>query len=145
MRALTLFLNSPPGSVLAVSSPQPLAAGVIQPQPVNAGETVIVPENLLNSSGVRPVILIGRSFFSLICFILNAFNPLCQAKQTQWKDVCCILHEENIFWRIFMYEHKHFFSTVLFMAMFLFRAWHFTLFLWERWQYSGEPPAGQLL
>ncbi|XP_027875179.1 GREB1-like protein isoform X7 [Xiphophorus couchianus] len=49
-----------PGSVLAVSSPQPLAAGVIQPQPVNAGETVIVPENLLNSSGVRPVILIGH-------------------------------------------------------------------------------------
>ncbi|XP_016525169.1 GREB1-like protein isoform X3 [Poecilia formosa] len=49
-----------PGSVLAVSSPQPPAAGVIQPQPVNAGETVIVPENLLNSSGVRPIILIGH-------------------------------------------------------------------------------------
>ncbi|XP_070397746.1 GREB1-like protein isoform X4 [Nothobranchius furzeri] len=49
-----------PGPVLAVSSPQPLATGVIQPQPVSAGETVIVPENLLNSSGVRPVILIGH-------------------------------------------------------------------------------------
>ncbi|XP_038157488.1 GREB1-like protein isoform X5 [Cyprinodon tularosa] len=49
-----------PGSVLAVPSPPPLVAGVIQPQPVTAGETVIVPENLLNSSGVRPVILIGH-------------------------------------------------------------------------------------
>uniref|UniRef100_A0A3B4UW98 GREB1 like retinoic acid receptor coactivator n=1 Tax=Seriola dumerili TaxID=41447 RepID=A0A3B4UW98_SERDU len=43
-----------------VSSPQPPAAGVIQPQPVTAGETVIVPDNLLTSSGVRPVILIGH-------------------------------------------------------------------------------------
>uniref|UniRef100_A0A3Q3WKA4 GREB1-like protein n=1 Tax=Mola mola TaxID=94237 RepID=A0A3Q3WKA4_MOLML len=43
-----------------VSSPQPPMGGVIQPQPVAAGDTVIVPENLLNSSGVRPVILIGH-------------------------------------------------------------------------------------
>uniref|UniRef100_A0A8P4K7G2 GREB1 like retinoic acid receptor coactivator n=1 Tax=Dicentrarchus labrax TaxID=13489 RepID=A0A8P4K7G2_DICLA len=43
-----------------VSSPQPPVTGVIQPQPVTAGETVIVPDNLLNSSGVRPVILIGH-------------------------------------------------------------------------------------
>ncbi|XP_036072407.1 GREB1-like protein isoform X5 [Oryzias melastigma] len=49
----------PPGSVLAVSSPQPPVSAVIQPQPVTAGETVIIPDNLLNSSGVRPVILIG--------------------------------------------------------------------------------------
>ncbi|XP_041805365.1 GREB1-like protein isoform X3 [Chelmon rostratus] len=49
-----------PGSALVVSSPQPPVAGVIQPQPVTAGETVIVPDNLLNSSGVRPVILIGH-------------------------------------------------------------------------------------
>ncbi|XP_041659055.1 GREB1-like protein [Cheilinus undulatus] len=49
-----------PGSVLGGSSPQPSAAGVIQPQPITAGETVIVPDNLLNSSGVRPVILIGH-------------------------------------------------------------------------------------
>lgn len=56
----------PPGSVLGVSSPQPPVAGVIQPQPVTAGETVIVPDNLLNSSGVRPVILIGMSFLSVI-------------------------------------------------------------------------------
>ncbi|KAM6918711.1 GREB1-like protein [Xenentodon cancila] len=48
------------GSVLAVSSPQPPVAGVIQPQPVSTGETVIIPDNLLNSSGVRPVILIGH-------------------------------------------------------------------------------------
>ncbi|KAM6919485.1 GREB1-like protein isoform 4-T5 [Lycodopsis pacificus] len=49
-----------PGAVLGMSSPQPPVAGVIQPQPVTAGETVIVPDNLLNSSGVRPVILIGH-------------------------------------------------------------------------------------
>ncbi|KAM9308626.1 GREB1-like protein [Gastrophryne carolinensis] len=39
--------------------PQPVLGGVFQPQPIPAGETVIVPENLLNNSGVRPVILIG--------------------------------------------------------------------------------------
>ncbi|TMS09882.1 GREB1-like protein [Larimichthys crocea] len=50
----------PIGSVLGVSPPQQPVAGVIQPQPVTAGETVIVPDNLLNSSGVRPVILIGH-------------------------------------------------------------------------------------
>lgn len=49
-----------PGSVLGVSSPQPPVPGVIQPQPVTVGETVIVPDNLLSSSGVRPVILIGH-------------------------------------------------------------------------------------
>ncbi|KAM4029353.1 GREB1-like protein isoform 2-T3 [Anomaloglossus baeobatrachus] len=41
------------------SLPQPNLGGVFQPQPIPAGETVIVPENLLNNSGVRPVILIG--------------------------------------------------------------------------------------
>uniref|UniRef100_A0A673ZK92 GREB1 like retinoic acid receptor coactivator n=1 Tax=Salmo trutta TaxID=8032 RepID=A0A673ZK92_SALTR len=49
-----------PGSVLATPTPQPPVAGVLQPQPVTAGETVIVPNNLLNTSGVRPVILIGH-------------------------------------------------------------------------------------
>ncbi|KAL2097317.1 hypothetical protein ACEWY4_006524 [Coilia grayii] len=50
-----------PGSLLALSGPQsPSVSGVIQPQPVTAGETVIVPDNLLNISGVRPVILIGQ-------------------------------------------------------------------------------------
>uniref|UniRef100_A0AAQ4RG45 GREB1 like retinoic acid receptor coactivator n=1 Tax=Gasterosteus aculeatus aculeatus TaxID=481459 RepID=A0AAQ4RG45_GASAC len=49
-----------PGPVLGVSPPQPPAVGVIQPLPVTAGETVIVPDNLLSSSGVRPVILIGH-------------------------------------------------------------------------------------
>uniref|UniRef100_A0A3P8Q4G4 GREB1 like retinoic acid receptor coactivator n=1 Tax=Astatotilapia calliptera TaxID=8154 RepID=A0A3P8Q4G4_ASTCA len=43
-----------------VASPQPPVIGVIQPQPVTIGETVIVPDNLLNSAGVRPVILIGH-------------------------------------------------------------------------------------
>uniref|UniRef100_A0A8C8HWL9 GREB1-like protein n=1 Tax=Oncorhynchus tshawytscha TaxID=74940 RepID=A0A8C8HWL9_ONCTS len=49
-----------PGSVLAMPTPQPPVAGVLQPKPVTAGETVIVPNNLLNTSGVRPVILIGH-------------------------------------------------------------------------------------
>ncbi|XP_055359708.1 GREB1-like protein isoform X3 [Betta splendens] len=49
-----------PGSVLGVTSPQPPVTGVIQPQPVSAGETVVIPNNLLNTSGVRPVILIGH-------------------------------------------------------------------------------------
>ncbi|KAM8967749.1 GREB1-like protein isoform 2-T2 [Pelodytes ibericus] len=39
--------------------PQPILGGVFQPQPIPAGETVIVPENLLNNFGIRPVILIG--------------------------------------------------------------------------------------
>nr|XP_033789817.1 LOW QUALITY PROTEIN: GREB1-like protein [Geotrypetes seraphini] len=42
-----------------VSVPQSVLSGILQPQPIPAGETVIVPENLLNNSGVRPVILIG--------------------------------------------------------------------------------------
>uniref|UniRef100_A0A3P8Z7P0 GREB1 like retinoic acid receptor coactivator n=1 Tax=Esox lucius TaxID=8010 RepID=A0A3P8Z7P0_ESOLU len=33
--------------------------GLVQPQPVTAGETVVVPDNLLSTSGVRPVVLIG--------------------------------------------------------------------------------------
>ncbi|XP_030629772.1 GREB1-like protein [Chanos chanos] len=49
------------GSLLSLSNPQPPpVSGVIQPQPVTAGETVIVPDNLLNTSGVRPVILMGH-------------------------------------------------------------------------------------
>lgn len=31
------------------------------------------------------------------------------------------------------------------MTLFFFRAWHFTILLWERGGYSSEPPAGQLL
>lgn len=60
------------GSVL-VSSPQPPATGVIQPLPVTTGETVIVPDNLLNSSGVRPVILIGTrcSFILMLLYTVN--------------------------------------------------------------------------
>uniref|UniRef100_A0AAY4C4J3 GREB1-like protein n=1 Tax=Denticeps clupeoides TaxID=299321 RepID=A0AAY4C4J3_9TELE len=46
---------------LALSNPQPPSgSGVIQPQPITAGETVIIPDNLLSISGVRPVILIGQ-------------------------------------------------------------------------------------
>uniref|UniRef100_A0A8C8HUF8 GREB1-like protein n=1 Tax=Oncorhynchus tshawytscha TaxID=74940 RepID=A0A8C8HUF8_ONCTS len=43
-----------------VYSPGLAQTGVLQPKPVTAGETVIVPNNLLNTSGVRPVILIGH-------------------------------------------------------------------------------------
>ncbi|XP_040209983.1 GREB1-like protein isoform X1 [Rana temporaria] len=42
-----------------VTVPPPVLGAVFQPQPIPAGETVIVAENLLNNSGVRPVILIG--------------------------------------------------------------------------------------
>ncbi|NXS59364.1 GRB1L protein, partial [Brachypteracias leptosomus] len=45
--------------LLSVPVPQSTLTGILQPQPIPAGETVVVPENLLNNSGVRPVILIG--------------------------------------------------------------------------------------
>uniref|UniRef100_A0A8B9FJP0 GREB1 like retinoic acid receptor coactivator n=1 Tax=Amazona collaria TaxID=241587 RepID=A0A8B9FJP0_9PSIT len=45
--------------LLSAPVPQSMLTGILQPQPIPAGETVIVPENLLNNSGVRPVILIG--------------------------------------------------------------------------------------
>lgn len=46
--------------LLSVPVSQSMLTGILQPQPIPAGETVIVPENLLNNSGVRPVILIGK-------------------------------------------------------------------------------------
>ncbi|XP_060029552.1 GREB1-like protein isoform X2 [Erinaceus europaeus] len=46
-------------SLLSASVPQTPLTGILQPRPIPAGETVIVPENLLSNSGVRPVILIG--------------------------------------------------------------------------------------
>ncbi|KAK2094568.1 GREB1-like protein [Saguinus oedipus] len=46
-------------SPLSVPVPQTPLTGILQPRPIPAGETVIVPENLLSNSGVRPVILIG--------------------------------------------------------------------------------------
>uniref|UniRef100_A0A8C5HLU0 GREB1-like protein n=1 Tax=Gouania willdenowi TaxID=441366 RepID=A0A8C5HLU0_GOUWI len=50
------------GSAVPVPAIRPVvcSAGIVQPQPVSVGETVIVPENLLSSAGVRPVILIGH-------------------------------------------------------------------------------------
>ncbi|XP_044538958.1 GREB1-like protein [Gracilinanus agilis] len=45
--------------LLSVPVPQSMLTGILQPRPIPAGETVIVPENLLSNSGVRPVILIG--------------------------------------------------------------------------------------
>uniref|UniRef100_A0A8C1JM53 GREB1-like protein n=1 Tax=Cyprinus carpio TaxID=7962 RepID=A0A8C1JM53_CYPCA len=53
-----------PATAVPVPAIRPLTcspvSGVIQPQPITAGETVIIPDNLLNSSGVRPVLLIGQ-------------------------------------------------------------------------------------
>ncbi|KAG7455322.1 hypothetical protein MATL_G00255260 [Megalops atlanticus] len=49
----------PQDAQLTVRNLQPPSSGVVQPQPLPAGETVIVPDNLLSTSGVRPVILIG--------------------------------------------------------------------------------------
>ncbi|XP_016066993.1 PREDICTED: GREB1-like protein [Miniopterus natalensis] len=46
-------------SLLSAPVPQTQLTGILQPRPIPAGETVIVPENLLSNSGVRPVILIG--------------------------------------------------------------------------------------
>uniref|UniRef100_UPI00398EA3B2 GREB1-like protein isoform X2 n=1 Tax=Pristiophorus japonicus TaxID=55135 RepID=UPI00398EA3B2 len=46
-------------ALLPIPVLQSMTAGVLQPQAILAGETVIIPENLLNNSGVRPVILIG--------------------------------------------------------------------------------------
>jgi hypothetical protein len=48
-----------PEPLLSTPVPQTPLTGILQPRPVLAGETVIVPENLLSNSGVRPVILIG--------------------------------------------------------------------------------------
>ncbi|XP_062933133.1 GREB1-like protein isoform X3 [Cynocephalus volans] len=45
--------------LLSAPVPQAPLTGILQPRPIPAGETVIVPENLLSNSGVRPVILIG--------------------------------------------------------------------------------------
>ncbi|XP_063779642.1 GREB1-like protein [Pseudophryne corroboree] len=61
VQAPLLPFSTPPVRPITrpASLPQPTLGGVFQPQPIPAGETVIVPENLLNSSGVRPVILIG--------------------------------------------------------------------------------------
>ncbi|XP_066575361.1 GREB1-like protein isoform X1 [Amia ocellicauda] len=46
-------------ALLPAPAPPPTVSGVLQPQAIPAGETVIVPDNLLNTSAVRPVILIG--------------------------------------------------------------------------------------
>lgn len=61
-----VFLSNPscqttffPESLLSAPVPQTPLTGILQPRPIPAGETVIVPENLLSNSGVRPVILIG--------------------------------------------------------------------------------------
>lgn len=61
------FLSNPscqttffPESLLSAPVPQTPLTGILQPRPIPAGETVIVPENLLSNSGVRPVILIGK-------------------------------------------------------------------------------------
>ncbi|XP_060772053.1 GREB1-like protein isoform X4 [Neoarius graeffei] len=64
-----------PGSLLSLTNQASLSAsGVIQPQPITAGETVIVPDNLLNTCGVRPIILIGQGalpyFFGNVCDVL---------------------------------------------------------------------------
>lgn len=53
----TFFFPEP---LLSAPVPQTPLTGILQPRPVPAGETVIVPENLLSNSGVRPVILIGK-------------------------------------------------------------------------------------
>ncbi|XP_062850620.1 GREB1-like protein isoform X2 [Trichomycterus rosablanca] len=63
------------GPLLSLANQASLSAsGVIQPQPITAGETVIIPDNLLNTCGVRPVILIGHGalpyFFGNVCDVV---------------------------------------------------------------------------
>lgn len=62
--------------LLSVPVPQSMLTGILQPQPILAGETVIVPENLLNNSGVRPVILIGKTLGSQILHFEQMHAPL---------------------------------------------------------------------
>lgn len=52
--------------LLSVPVPQSMLTGILQPQPIPAGETVIVPENLLINSGIRPVILIGKLPYNVV-------------------------------------------------------------------------------
>ncbi|XP_017327908.1 GREB1-like protein isoform X1 [Ictalurus punctatus] len=64
-----------PGPLLSLTNQASLSASaVIQPQPITAGETVIVPDNLLNTCGVRPIILIGQGalpyFFGNVCDVV---------------------------------------------------------------------------
>ncbi|GAA6065087.1 GREB1-like protein isoform X1 [Tachysurus ichikawai] len=63
------------GSLLSLANQASLSApGVIQPQPITTGETLIVPDNLLNTCGVRPIILIGQGalpyFFGNVCDVV---------------------------------------------------------------------------
>ncbi|XP_078253428.1 GREB1-like protein isoform X2 [Rhinoraja longicauda] len=48
-----------PDAMAPMPVPPTMPPGVLQPQAIPAGETVIIPDNLLNNSGVRPVILMG--------------------------------------------------------------------------------------
>lgn len=74
-----VFMSNPscqttffPESLLSAPVPQTPLTGILQPRPIPAGETVIVPENLLSNSGVRPVILIGKAKeFQGACVIWN--------------------------------------------------------------------------
>ncbi|XP_030017074.1 GREB1-like protein isoform X3 [Sphaeramia orbicularis] len=56
-----------PGATLVVCTPQLPAAEVVQPQPVTTGKAVIVPDITLNSSRVRPVVLIGHGALPYFC------------------------------------------------------------------------------
>ncbi|XP_029446967.1 GREB1-like protein isoform X3 [Rhinatrema bivittatum] len=78
-----------------VSVPQSMLSGILQPQPIPAGETVIVPENLLNNLGVRPVILIGpdqiplREEFEQI--MLKAMQELTAKERSMQMNTQCVL------------------------------------------------------
>lgn len=83
-----------PESLLSAPVPQTSLTGILQPRPIPAGETVIVPENLLSNSGVRPVILIGKTKeFQIACVHWNLGVFLhCL--------VCAFIH---VFMNIFVY------------------------------------------
>ncbi|TTB71000.1 GREB1-like protein [Bagarius yarrelli] len=86
----TLTCGTVAGSLLSLTNQ---ASGVIQPQPITAGETVIIPDNLLNTCGVRPIILIGteqipmREEFEQIVLkaaVCGAAVPPITAAQLPW-------------------------------------------------------------
>lgn len=139
-----------------MSTPQPTATGVIQPLPVTAGETVIVPNNLLNSSGVRPVILIGtsRGFILMLLYtpkgLMGIATPLSPSLYNLRKSHLLVIlfliklprcKTTNYWFQLLLDCLKSDFCPLTL----IFRTWHFTILLWERGGYSSEPPAGQLL
>nr|KAF6330042.1 GREB1 like retinoic acid receptor coactivator [Myotis myotis] len=81
-------------SLLSAPVPQTPLTGILQPRPIPAGETVIVPENLLSNSGVRPVILIGKT---------KEFQTVCVSWNLEVLLHCIVCAFIHVFMNIFIY------------------------------------------